>query len=72
MSRELRVSLIHVAVYWKRNGFDSNGEPTYDAPVEIRCRIEDHVHQVFDKHGRTLETNARIYTDFLMTEEDLS
>lgn len=70
MSREIRVILIHTAVYWKCMGTDSNGEPTYASPVEIRCRIEDHTHEVFDREGRRLETNARIYTEFLMNEKD--
>lgn len=71
MSREIRVILIHTAVYWKHTGdFDSNGEPVYADPVEIRCRIEDHAHEIFDKEGRRLETNARIYTEFLMNEKD--
>lgn len=71
MSREIRVYLIHAAVYWKCLGdTDSNGEPLYAPPIEIRCRIEDHAHEVFDKDGRRIETNARIYTEFLMNEKD--
>lgn len=71
MSREIRVYLIHVGVYWKYSGdSDSNGEPVYHPPIEIRCRVEDHTHETFDREGRTLETNPRIYTDFLMSEKD--
>lgn len=70
MSREIRVYLVHMAVYWKCVDTDSNGEPIYASPIEIRCRIEDHAQQIFDKDGRALETKARIYTEFLMNEKD--
>lgn len=71
MTRETRVYLIHAGVYWKcLGGTDSNGEPIYAPPIEIRCRVEDHAHEVFDKEGRRLETNFRAYTGFLMYEKD--
>lgn len=53
--------LKQTAVYWAPSGFGPDGQPTYDTPIEIKCRWED-THEVFvDSQGNDVVSNSMVY-----------
>ena len=55
-------------VYWAYTGVDSNGNPTYIAPVEINCRWED-TNELFQGPVTQEVSNAKVYVGIDLTVE---
>ncbi len=53
------------AVYWAMtaNSSDGYGQPTLDAPEEIRCRWDDTKRDVLDAQGMRVAVDATAYVD---------
>jgi len=51
------------AVYWEPIGFGPSGEPTFDAPVQIKCRWEDTSEVFIDGQGVNQVSNSIVYVD---------
>ncbi|MFP4047482.1 MAG: hypothetical protein ACLFT4_06950 [Bacteroidales bacterium] len=51
---------VQTAVHWSYTGPDGFGHPTFDDPVEIKCRWEDNDQVLTDNEGRQYESNAEI------------
>jgi hypothetical protein len=51
------------AVYWAPVGTDEEGQPSFEGPVEIRCRWENHIIEFRDYRGRTTVSRALVYVD---------
>jgi hypothetical protein len=59
----VRMKRTHYAVYWAPVGNDEEGQPTYEGPVEIRCRWDDTTVQYKDYRGRDTVSRAIVYPD---------
>lgn len=58
----VRRKLRQKCVYWELKESNTEGQPDYDLPVELPCRIvKDHL-QV-DKEGRTLISQTQVNTE---------
>jgi hypothetical protein len=53
------------AVYWGNPVNDGEGNKVCDTPFEIKCRWDDVVEVVTDKHGKSIESRAKV----LITQE---
>lgn len=42
---------------------DKYGEPSYEAPITIKCRRETFIHDVLTNNGSILKSSTRYYTD---------
>jgi hypothetical protein len=51
-------NLNQTAVYWARNGFNSEGAPSFDDPVEVDCRWEDRAERFLSPSGEELISSA--------------
>jgi hypothetical protein len=57
----MRFSLRQTAVYWAPAGADGFGRPTLAAPVVVRCRWEDGVHDVINGEGEVVASGATVF-----------
>jgi len=55
--------LKQTAVYWEKLSVDRYGNPTYNEPVEIKCRWSDVVNELVDSKGTVVYSRARIMVD---------
>lgn len=51
------------AVLWAYVGNNDYGQPTVDAPIEIKCRFEDVQEEFIDMVGAKVISDAKIYLD---------
>jgi len=59
------------AVFWARNGYDRNGEPKVDAPVDIKVRWQIKRGVVRDPFGNTIEYDSLAVVDREITNGSL-
>jgi hypothetical protein len=53
--------LKQTAVYWEKTGVDDYGQPTWAAPIEIRCRWEDRTEEFVSPEGTREASMAVVY-----------
>jgi hypothetical protein len=51
------------AVYWAPAGLDSNGQMTYEPPIEIKCRWSDISSLYLDTQGEQAVSQATVMVD---------
>lgn len=51
------------AVYWKPLGSGEDGRPTFEAPIEVKCRWDDRMESYLDRSGNQRISNSVIYPD---------
>lgn len=49
-------------VYWPYTGADLFGQPTYGTPVQMTCRWDDYVKQVFNTEGSPVFSKIELIT----------
>lgn len=49
-------------VYWAYSGADVYGQPTYSAAVQMKCRWDDTVKQIFAKDGSPVFSSIELIT----------
>lgn len=56
--------LKHSAVYWGVKNFETaHGRPSYEPPIEIKCRWTDSAEQYIDDSGHVHISNAVVMVD---------
>lgn len=58
-----RMMKYQTAVVWPTNGFDGNGQPTYNDPIEVNCRWEDKQEEFISKDLVRQLSVAIVYVD---------
>jgi hypothetical protein len=49
-------------VYWEYSGSDQYGQPTYLTPVQMKCRWDDCIKQIFDMDGSPVFSKIELVT----------
>jgi len=58
------------AVWWKKLSADEYGSATWDDPIEIDCRWDDHIGRVMDGKGELMMSKATVFVDREMSLGD--
>ena len=61
--RLLRRMLKQTCVYWDVDEMNEEGQRTFKAPVEIKCRWEDTNEQFIDRNGQPQTSSAKVFVD---------
>ena len=54
-------------IYWAYSGADRYGQPTYAAPVQMKCRWDDCRKQIFTDDGSPVFTKIELITASALT-----
>jgi len=54
-------NLLQTLTYWEQTGSDQYNKPIFADPISLRCRWEDVVEKVIDKHGEEIVSKSRIF-----------
>ena len=58
-------------IRWAYVSSDQYGQPTYAAPVQIKCRWDDCIKQVFDQDGSPVFSKIELITQVRLQPKDL-
>jgi hypothetical protein len=58
-------------IYWAYIGADRYGQPQYAAPIQLRCRWDDAVKQVFTDEGSPVFSKIELITQIRLKPKDL-
>lgn len=58
------MDLEDTALYWERIGTDRNGNPTYDSPIAIDVRWEEHPTVLRGPEGQPIMVQVQLVFDF--------